>query len=155
MRSKHLPEAPWLFVHGGAGVGKTHLMNCVDDILHLRARRITSVLEKQNTGMVACIYTGFAAHHLRGGNTVHSLFGMAPTQEGKHDKMNNEKMETIAIQLRNCVFILIDEVSMIPAKLFGVQGMCVCASAVFSRVSRIYNLSIYLMKYSPIANNAD
>ncbi len=78
-------------------------MNCVDDILHLRARRITSVLEKQNTGMVACAYTGISAHHLRRGKTVYSLFGMAPTQK----EMSNEKMETIAKQLRNYVFILI------------------------------------------------
>ena len=98
-----------LFLTGGAGKGKTHLLRCIISGLRASGRQVAVLAP-----------TGVAAHHIQGA-TIHSFMKLAPVWYTRplssvmhHFKKKPEKL----LRFQNFPTIVVDEVSMVPAKMF-------------------------------------
>ena len=105
---KENPESPYLmFLQGRAGTGKTFTTNI-----------LIQELTKQGNNVLVTGTTGIAASQYKGGQTVHSLFGLALDQNIKgNEYKSNIGLHTIrATELISADLIIIDEISMMTIK---------------------------------------
>jgi hypothetical protein len=103
-----VPEPPMLMVHGGAGAGKSTVIN-------LLAPWVQSILLKAGDDpdcpyVIKCAFTGTAAANIQG-QTLHSAFGFS--FDNKHHTLSDKKREEKRNALKNLKMVIIDEVSMV------------------------------------------
>ena len=103
-----LPEAPKLMVHGGAGSGKSTVINVVKQWLHLILQ--VSGDSPECPYILITAPTGTAAANIKG-QTLHTAFGFNFGNE--HFSLSDKKRDEKRCQLKNLKFVIIDEISMV------------------------------------------
>jgi DNA replication protein DnaC len=119
----HNPETEplRLFITGGAGTGKSHLLKC----LHYEATKIFSrkkhLEPDENINEIHTLITAFtgAAAVNVGGMTIHSAFGIGSQQRNLNESLSSEKLNTYRCKLGTLKLLFVDEVSLIQADLWG------------------------------------
>ncbi|KAG5666226.1 putative ATP-dependent DNA helicase PIF1, partial [Polypedilum vanderplanki] len=105
----------YYFLSGGAGVGKSRLINAIYQSIVRLYRSEPGSVDSNEVLLVA--YTGMAAHNI-GGITAHSAFHLSANQ-GKTDVgLSPDIANTMACQLQRLKLIIIDEISMLGAEHF-------------------------------------
>ena len=107
------PKPPLLFVHGGAGSGKSTL-------IHLIYQNVQSMLQKEGDDpdcpyVLLSAYTGTAAANING-QTLHTLFSFnfGAGYISLSDKTRDEKRNLY----KNLKMLIIDEISLVDADMF-------------------------------------
>ena len=109
------PVAPLLMVHGGAGAGKSTVINLV-------AQLVTQTLTKEGDDLdqpyvLKAAFTGTAASNI-GGNTLNSMFSLKfSNNSGSYTAMSTKKLDQRRVELSNLKLLIIDEVSMLKADM--------------------------------------
>ena len=106
------PKAPLLFVHGGAGTGKSHLINVMCQSLEKAFRRRGD--DPSNPYILKLAFTGSAAK-LIDGQTIHSVFKFA--YNNKIMSAPDKDRARMRNSLQNLKLIIIDEVSLVNADM--------------------------------------
>ncbi|CAG7723295.1 unnamed protein product [Allacma fusca] len=104
------------FVSGGAGVGKSHLINCIVQAV-LRYYLSIPGVDAALTPILLCSPTGRAAF-LINGQTNHSLF-MFPLNQSSISALDASTRNTLYTQFREVVLVIMDEVSMCGSRQLG------------------------------------
>ena len=106
------PRAPLLMVHGGAGSGKSTLINVISQYFHKIMLRDGDDLDCPYVLLSA--YTGTAAANIEG-HTLHSLFSFnfGAGFLSLSDKMRDEKRNLY----KNLKILIIDEISLVDADM--------------------------------------
>ena len=106
------PKAPLLMVHGGAGAGKSTVINVL-------AQWLQKILQKEGDNIECpCVlkaaFTGTAASNIEG-QTLHTSFGFSFDNKfySLSDKIRDQKRAA----LRNLRTVIIDEISMVKADM--------------------------------------
>lgn len=107
-----LPEAPLLMVNGGAGSGKSTLINILKQWLHLILHKAGDNPEYPYVLVTAP--TGTAASKVKG-QTLHTTFGFNFGNE--HYPLGDKKRDTTRIQFKNLSAIIVDEISMVKSDM--------------------------------------
>lgn len=109
-KSNFLPV--YHFISGGAGVGKSKLIQAIYQTL-LRIFRVKTGTVDENPEVLIVAYTGKAAHNV-GGVTAHSALSLTIGQSIDAMKdLGPETLNHLRNRLRNCKFLIIDEISML------------------------------------------
>ena len=110
-----------LFITGGAGTGKSHLLKC----LHYESTKIFSrkkhLEADENIDMIHTLITAFtgAAAVNVGGVTIHSAFGIGTRPDRLHEPLSYEKLNSYRCKLGSLKLLFIDEISLVPVRLWG------------------------------------
>ncbi|KMQ83793.1 atp-dependent dna helicase pif1 [Lasius niger] len=110
MKTKTGSEPPiYYFVRGMAGTGKTFLISLME--------RLVLRISPQGRGATVAKLgsTGKSAHNI-GGRTVHSALGLHP--DGLERPLPPRRLESFRRRFRDCRLVIVDEVSMVGARLF-------------------------------------
>ena len=106
------PDPPLLIVQGGAGTGKSHVIDVIAPLL--QKRLTTSGDNPDHPYIIKMAFTGNAAAIIKG-QTIHSVFNLPfshnliSLSDKKRDKLRN--------QLQNLALIILDEMSLIGADM--------------------------------------
>ena len=103
-----------IFVTGGAGTGKSHLIKAV----HYEASRILSrsLTSPENVSVLLSAFTGTAAFNI-GGNTIHHLFSLPKYMPLPYEPLREQSLSEMRVQLGDLQILVIDEVSMVYKRL--------------------------------------
>ncbi|CAF4666955.1 unnamed protein product, partial [Rotaria socialis] len=110
-----------LFITGGAGTGKSHLLKC----LHYEATRIFSRKKQldpdENINEIHTLITAFtgAAAVNVGGVTIHSAFGIGTQFQSLNNQLSSDKLNSYRCKLQSLKLLFVDEVSLIQSNLWG------------------------------------
>ena len=106
------PVPPLIVAHGGAGCGKSHVINIMTQWQERILR--TSGDNPNHPYILKCAFTGTAASLIEG-NTLHHTFSFSFGNEfySLSDKVRDERR----IMLKNLVVLVIDEFSMVKADM--------------------------------------
>ena len=111
-RKNPQPTPPLLLVHGGAGTGKSHLINVMSQALERVLRKGGD--DPNNPYILRTAFTGSAAK-LINGQTIHSVFNFA-----FNDKLmsaTDQQRGAMRNGLQNLKLLIIDEISMVKADM--------------------------------------
>ena len=108
------PHQLLLHVDGRGGTGKSHLLLVLS--AGLQEMAVEYYDENQPSPIIRTAPTGVAAHGIRG-RTLHALFRL-PVQKG-FEPLSPANLQAIQASLRGCVYIAVDEKSMISQKQFS------------------------------------
>ena len=102
------PKPPLVMVHGGAGSGKSTVINILKQWIHLNFQKPGD--NPDCPYVIVCAPTGTAAANVRG-QTLHSAFGFSFGNDYRSlsDKVRDKKRKA----LENLEMIILDEISMI------------------------------------------
>ena len=109
------PVPPLLMVHGGAGAGKSTVINLV-------AKLVTNILTKEEDNpdqpyVLKAAFTGTAASNI-GGNTLSSMFSLPfSNKSGSYHSMSTKKLDIRRVELSNLKLLIIDEISMVKSDM--------------------------------------
>lgn len=106
------PEAPKLIVSGGAGAGKSTLINVMSQWLHKLLMKPGD--DPESPYVIKTATTG-AASVLIEGITLHSAMGF--DFSNKHTSLNDKKRELRREQMKNTKIIIVDELSLMKPDL--------------------------------------
>ena len=103
-----------MFVTGGAGTGKSHLIKAV----HYEASRILSrnITSPESVTVLLAAFTGTAAFNI-GGNTIHHLFSLPKYMPLPYEPLREQSLSEMRVQLGDLQILVIDEVSMVYKRL--------------------------------------
>ena len=103
-----------IFVTGGAGTGKSHLIKAV----HYEASRILSknATSPDSVSVLLAAFTGTAAFNI-GGNTLHHLFSLPKFMSLPYEPLKEQNLSEMRVQLGDLQILVIDEVSMVYKRL--------------------------------------
>uniref|UniRef100_A0AAZ1XPI0 ATP-dependent DNA helicase n=1 Tax=Oreochromis aureus TaxID=47969 RepID=A0AAZ1XPI0_OREAU len=114
------PDPFFLYVNGGAGTGKSHLIKCI----HSEASKILSRLpanaeeaDISNPTVLLTSFTGTAAFSING-STLHSLLKLPRSLNPPIQGLGNQ-LDEVRSELMNAEIIVIDEISMVSKPLFA------------------------------------
>ena len=102
-----IPEAPRVIVLGGAGSGKSTVINCLTQWVHKNLQRPGD--EPQSPYILPTATTG-AASVIIEGMTMHTGVGL--DFSNKHSSLSDKKRELKRDQYKNLKFLIVDECSM-------------------------------------------
>ena len=105
------PPAFHIFLTGGAGVGKSHLVRA---IVQTATRMFTRNNQIDSRHVLVCAPTGTAAYNVSG-YTIHSAL-LIPIEQTKFDDyipLSNEKLASLKESLGDVKILIIDEISMV------------------------------------------
>ena len=123
-----------LFITGGAGTGKSHLLKC----LHYESTKIFSRkkhleldenIDEIHTLITA--FTGAAAVNV-GGVTIHSAFSIGTQFNSINGHLSCDKLNSYRCRLHSLKLLFVDEVSLIQSSLWG---------AMHSRLTQIVGIN--------------
>lgn len=104
-----------VFLSGGAGVGKSFLTN-----------ELKNFYKKSGKNVVALGSTALSAFNI-GGSTLHSFFCLGRVEDiaklATYDKKQREKILKLNDSLKKLDLIIIDEISMVSAKVFDMIAL--------------------------------
>ena len=105
------PDPFHLFLTGGAGVGKSHV---IKTIVQTVRRRLSVGQAEDDVTVMVCAFMGSAAFNVDG-YTLHSSFNLLLTESKKDDyiRLSNEQLSTMRSKLGNLALLIIDEISMV------------------------------------------
>ena len=110
-----------LFVTGGAGTGKSHLLKC----LHYEATKIfcrkKHLQVDENIDVIHTLITAFtgAAAVNVDGVTIHSAFRISSRPDRFHEPLSCDKLSSYRCKLGSLKLLFIDEISLVPGGLWG------------------------------------
>ena len=110
-RIKAEDEQFFIFLSGGAGVGKSHVIKAIVQSI-LRIRRALPTEHPDEIYVLVVAPTGKAAFNVRG-MTIHSAFHIFLNQNGNLMDLNPSTANTLRLKLLNVQLIIIDEISMV------------------------------------------
>ena len=109
--AKPEPDPFYIFLSGGAGVGKSFLVNTITEYLK-RLLRYTGQNIEEQPSVIVTASTGKAASNI-GGTTLHSAFKLPLGDKwGGKSKPSHSVLAKLRNQYRYLMVILIDEISM-------------------------------------------
>ena len=111
-RNNPHPTAPLLLVHGGAGTGKSHLINVMSQAFEKILRKAGD--DPNNPYILRTAWTGSAAK-LINGQTVSSVFSFAFGDKIK--SLPDQTINALRNGLQNLRLLIIDEISMLKADM--------------------------------------
>ena len=108
-----LPEPLYVFITGGAGTGKSHLISVIKE--HIEQSHTGS----QNACMLVAP-TGVAAFNI-GGLTIHYAFRLLVEHGNltKYTKLSAERLQQLRLLCKDVHTIIIDEISMVSYETLG------------------------------------
>ncbi|XP_062572139.1 uncharacterized protein LOC134234095 [Saccostrea cucullata] len=117
-QSKKMPPKPdafHIFVSGGAGTGKSHLIKTIQESAFRLLRPVTETSDEIT--VLTAAPTGTAAFNVFG-MTLHSAF-LLPVMKGfsTYKPLSQEKLNTLRCKLSSLKVIIIDEISMVSADM--------------------------------------
>ncbi|KAE8741504.1 hypothetical protein FOCC_FOCC012964 [Frankliniella occidentalis] len=98
------------FLTGGAGVGKSLVINALYQTLH-RLLNADPNTNPEDPKVLLCAPTGKASFNI-GGQTIHSLFKL-PINQKKINELSASVSNTLASKIHNLKVLIIDEISMV------------------------------------------
>lgn len=105
----------YMFLHGGAGVGKSHLITAIVQS-HLRLHSKTAGVNPDDTCVIVTAPTGKAAFNVNG-MTLHCAFKLPPTQYGgRLCPLDDGAVNILRLKLHSVKLIIVDEISMVSVK---------------------------------------
>ncbi|XP_006824386.2 uncharacterized protein LOC100379079 [Saccoglossus kowalevskii] len=112
----HSVQAFYMFLCGGAGTGKSHLIKA----LYYEASRILSRVlpNPDNISVLLTAPTGVAAFNIDA-TTIHSTFSIAIDAKLPYQPLGEEKINTLRTKLGSLQILIIDEISMVDKKLLA------------------------------------
>ena len=113
------PEQFFLFIEGGAGTGKSHLIKCIYNEVTKILRQLPTMSEEQDVSKLTVLltsFTGTAAFNISG-NTLHSVLKLPKSLQPPYQGLGNS-LDELRVQLSRLQIIIIDEVSMVSKELF-------------------------------------
>ena len=114
VKSKKLPI--YHYIAGGAGVGKSLLIKAIQQTL-LRWLTKTAGFDPNKISILLSAFTGLAACNIKG-CTLHGAFCLPINQNGEaFNRLSDEISHHIAYLLIMLILIIIDEVSMVGARM--------------------------------------
>ncbi|XP_071952879.1 uncharacterized protein [Antedon mediterranea] len=108
------PESFYTFITGGAGTGKSHLVNC---IYNEATRILGKIMENpDDLSILKLAPTGIAAYNIKG-HTIHSALSIPIHISLPYQPLGEEKISALRNQLSQLQIVIIDEISMVNQKL--------------------------------------
>ncbi|XP_071953317.1 uncharacterized protein [Antedon mediterranea] len=108
------PEAFYTFITGGAGTGKSHLVNC---IYNEATRILGKIMENpDDLSILKLAPTGIAAYNIKG-QTIHSALSIPINISLPYQPLGEEKISALRNQLCQLQIVIIDEISMVNQRL--------------------------------------
>ncbi|XP_071958642.1 uncharacterized protein [Antedon mediterranea] len=108
------PEPFHTFITGGAGTGKSHLVNC---IYNEATRILGKIMENpDDMSILKLAPTGIAAYNIKG-HTIHSALSIPIHISLPYQPLGEEKISALRNQLGQLQIVIIDEISMVNQKL--------------------------------------
>ena len=107
------PDPFYLFLTGGAGVGKSHL---VRTIVQTVSRMLSRNNQAQEKHILVTAPTGAAAYNISG-HTLHSAFLLPCTRSDDYIPLSSEKLAALKEEIGNTKVLIIDEISMVGADM--------------------------------------
>ena len=106
-----------LFLSGGAGVGKSFVLNTLYEAI---TRYLNKLLGENpdDIKVTKVAPTGKAAFNI-GGNTIHSAFNIPASQGFQYTALDSDRLNTMRNQYKSLKIIFIDEISMVGSGLFS------------------------------------
>lgn len=103
-----------LFVTGGAGTGKSHLIKAI----HYEASRLLSRImsEPERISVLLSAFTGTAAFNI-GGNTLHHLFSLTKYLPLPYEPLGEQSLSELRMKIGDVQILIIDEISMVYKRL--------------------------------------
>ncbi|XP_078791854.1 uncharacterized protein LOC144986979 isoform X2 [Oryzias latipes] len=114
------PEPFFLFVNGGAGTGKSHLIKCIYSEASKILRKLPARAEEadiSNPTVLLTAFTGTAAFNICG-TTLHSLLKLPRSLKPPICGLGNQ-LDEVRAELFNAEIMIIDEISMVSRPLFA------------------------------------
>ena len=108
----HTPDPPLLIVHGGAGTGKSHLINTMATICEYYLRLKSNMSDTRFPAVIKMAPTGIAANGIDG-QTLHQAFKLP--WGNQYTSLTEKVMTEVRSELRYLSIIIIDEMSMVKA----------------------------------------
>ena len=102
------PEPFHLFITGGAGVGKSHLIKCIH---HEASRLLKGTADPGKVKVLLTAPTGVAAFNING-STLHHAF-MLPLTMRELKSLTDKSLQTLRTNLEDVDIVIIDEISMV------------------------------------------
>ncbi|XP_071943751.1 uncharacterized protein [Antedon mediterranea] len=104
------PESFYTFITGGAGTGKSHLVNC---IYNEATRILGKIMENPDDfSILKLAPTGIAAYNIQG-KTIHSALSIPICISLPYQPLGEEKISALRNQLGQLQIVIIDEISMV------------------------------------------
>ncbi|XP_061193261.1 uncharacterized protein LOC133201474 [Saccostrea echinata] len=111
---KKCPDPFYLFLTGGAGTGKSHLIKC---IYHETNRILSKTLDTPNAlSVLITAPTGTAAFNI-GGMTLHSAFDISKNIKLPYTPLGENVLNSLRAKYEHLKLLIIDEISMVDHKL--------------------------------------
>ncbi|XP_029976984.1 uncharacterized protein LOC115409845 isoform X4 [Salarias fasciatus] len=112
----HNPAPFHVFLSGGAGTGKSHLIKA----LYYEATRLLARLSHNPDAVHVLLTapTGVAAYNINA-TTIHNTFAIPTNVSLPYQPLKEEKVNTLRAALRDLKILIIDEISMVDHKLLA------------------------------------
>ncbi|RVE55402.1 hypothetical protein OJAV_G00236690 [Oryzias javanicus] len=114
------PEPFFMYVNGGAGTGKSHLIKCVYSEASKILSRLPAHAEEADMSkptVLLSAFTGTAAYNISG-YTLHSLLKLPRSLKPPIQGLGNQ-LDEVRSELINAEILVIDEISMVSKPLFA------------------------------------
>ena len=102
-----------LFITGGAGVGKSHLIKCIYGAC---SKILRSSESPGDISVLLLAPTGTAAHNIHG-QTIHSAFKIPVPPGRNYQPLSSDVLNSLRAELDSLKIIILDEVSMVGTRL--------------------------------------
>lgn len=110
------PEPFRLFVTGGAGTGKSHLIKA---ICYESSRLLSQLSDNpDDRSVILCASTGVAAYNI-GAATIHNSFSIGANVKLPYQPLSDDKINSLCSKLGCLQILIIDEVSMVDHHLLS------------------------------------
>ncbi|XP_078790066.1 uncharacterized protein LOC105353590 isoform X2 [Oryzias latipes] len=108
------PDPLHMFVTGGAGTGKSHLIRAIQ----YEATRLLSplCLQPDAVSVLLTAPTGIAAYSLKAA-TIHTTFGIGTEFRLPYSPLGEEKLNSMRVKYHDLQILIIDEISMVDHRL--------------------------------------
>ncbi|XP_062569582.1 uncharacterized protein LOC134231612 [Saccostrea cucullata] len=103
-----------IFVTGGAGTGKSHLIKTIQYEASRIFEKIASSPSELSVLLTA--FTGTAAFNI-GGNTIHHVFSLTKALPIPYEPLKEQSLSAMRVKLASLQILVIDEVSMVYKRL--------------------------------------
>ena len=108
------PDPFRVFISGGAGTGKSHLIKAVYyESCRLFARMS---INPDDTHVSLAAPTGVAAYNING-STIHSTFAITTSAKLPYQPLGDEKINSLRATMKDLQILILDEVSMVDHKI--------------------------------------